>query len=71
MQLKVLSEALLKRLTDPKAVTCTPKELLGGTADASLAIMAGCFSTLVDLHSSDDPAYLQVVTIDPHRFFDF
>lgn len=56
----VLTNALCRRLADPKAISIAPK--VGPHSDASLAVSAVCYSSIVDLHSSDEVAYLEVYT---------
>jgi hypothetical protein len=51
-----LSQALARRLADPKAVSAGG----GGGGGGTLQVSAACFSALVDLHCSDEPAYLEV-----------
>lgn len=54
----VLTNALLKRISDPLAISIAAKGVRN--IDTSLAVSAACYSALVDLHSSDEAAYLEV-----------
>lgn len=58
---QLLTEALLKRLSDPGAVIS--REGLDSKTklvDASTIVMESCISCLIDLHSSDDLEIYQV-----------
>lgn len=73
---KILTDALLKRLSDPGAVISREGADSRSTVsifsadslswrrlrlvDASTIVMESCISCLIDLHSSDDPEIYQV-----------
>lgn len=61
------SQELIQRCMDPSAMRTIDSEYTsltrpgsGSLVDASLLVMEGCLSTLIDLHSSDDLALFQV-----------
>lgn len=61
-EVKVISNTLLRRLSDPSALRTVHKQGVKGTTgsgsalrDASILVMEACVSSFIDLHSSDDP----------------
>jgi hypothetical protein len=77
--IQFFSQELMRRTMDPSAMRTVDSEYTSLTrpgssalADASLLVMEGCLSTLIDLHSSDDPAIFQVsseVVININDFY--
>ena len=66
-EVKVISNTLLRRLSDPSALRVNNKEgSKGGTGaslcDASILVMEACVSSFIDLHSSDDTEIYSVST---------
>lgn len=60
---QLLTEALLKRLSDPGAVISREgTETKTKLVDASTIVMESCISCLIDLHSSDDLEIYQVLS---------
>jgi hypothetical protein len=66
----VLTNALLKRTQDPNAISILSKHKKRGAdkktptgADTNLAVMHACLSTIIDLHSTDHIAYIEVTTL--------
>lgn len=57
-EVKVVSNALLRRLADPSALRASRGG--EGLCDASILVMEGTLSAFIDLHSSDDPEVYQV-----------